>query len=90
MALDGSYQHDHASQLDATDASMDEVATVSNGLDRGRVHVEEQATFLRHDNDGVNVEIPSSPSLSMNRVSRPGSQVPSASNYAATQTMRRR
>ena len=26
MALDGSYLHDHAPQLDATDASMDEVA----------------------------------------------------------------
>ena len=85
MALDGSYLHDHASQLYATDASVDEVATVSNGLDRGRVYVEAQATLLRHDNNGVNVEIPSSPSLSMNRVSRPGSQVPSASNYAATQ-----
>ena len=46
MALDGSYLHDHASQLDATDASMDEVATVSNGLDRGRVYMEEQATLL--------------------------------------------
>ena len=59
MALDGSYLHDRASQLDATDASMDEVATVSNGLDRGRVYMEEQAILLRHDNNGVNVEIPS-------------------------------
>ena len=41
MALDGSNLHDRASQLDATDASMDEVATVSNGLDRGRVYMEE-------------------------------------------------
>ena len=40
MALDGSYLHDDASHLDATDASMDEVATVSDGLDRGRVHME--------------------------------------------------
>ena len=38
---------------------MDEVATVSNGLDRGRVYMEEQATLLRHDNNGVNAEIPS-------------------------------
>ena len=30
MALDGSCPHDRASQLDATDASLDEVATVSN------------------------------------------------------------
>ena len=49
MALDGSYLHDDASQLDAIDASMDEVATVSSGLDRGRVCMEEQATLLRHD-----------------------------------------
>ena len=59
MALDGSYLHDRASQLDATDASMDEVTTVSNGLDRGRVYMEEQAILLRHDNNGVNVEIQS-------------------------------
>ena len=58
MALDGSYLHDRASQLDATDASMYEVATVSNGLDRGRVYMEEQAILLRHDNNGLNVEIP--------------------------------
>ena len=38
---------------------MDEVATVSNGLDRGRVYVEEQAILLRHGNTGVNVEISS-------------------------------
>ena len=89
MALDGSYQHDRASQLDATDASMDEVATVSNGLDRGRVYMEEQAILLRHDNIGVNVEcrVPSSPLLFMNRVSRPGSQVPGASDYADTKTI---
>ena len=48
-----------ASQLGATDTSMDEVATVSNGLDRERVYMEEQAILLRHDNNGVNVEIPS-------------------------------
>ena len=59
MALDGSYLHDRGSQLDATDASMDEVATVSNGLDRGRVYMEEQAILLRHDNNCVNVEIQS-------------------------------
>ena len=59
MALDGSYLHDHASQLDATDASVDEVAAVSTGLDRERVYIKEQATVLRHDNNGVNVEIPS-------------------------------
>ena len=28
-------------------------------VDRGRVYMEEQATLLRHDNNGVNVEIPS-------------------------------
>ena len=59
MALDGSYLQDRASQLDATDASMDEVAAVSNGLDRGRVFMEEQAILLRHDNNGMFVEIPS-------------------------------
>ena len=49
---------DHASQLDATDASMDEVFCVSNGSDRGRVYMEEQATLLQHGDNGVNVEIP--------------------------------
>ena len=72
MALDGSYPHDRASQLDATDASMDEVATVSNGLDRGRVQVEEQAILLRHDNSGVNVEIPSAEqSITVHEQSQP-------------------
>ena len=56
---DGSYLHDRASQMDVTDASMDEVATVSNGFDRGRVYMEEQTILLRHDNNGVNVGIPS-------------------------------
>ena len=28
-------------------------------MGRGRVYMEEQATLLRHDNNGVNVEIPS-------------------------------
>ena len=41
MALAGSYLHDHALQLDVTDASMDEVDTGSNWSDRGRVYVEE-------------------------------------------------
>ena len=58
MALAGSYLHDHASQLDVTDASMDEVDTVSNGSDRGRVYMEEQATLLQHGDNGANVEIP--------------------------------
>ena len=58
MALAGSYLHDHASQLDVTDASMDEVDTVSNGSDRGRVDMEEQATRLQHGDKGANVEIP--------------------------------
>ena len=47
-----------------TDASMDEVDTVSNGSDRGRVYMEEQATGY------------SSPSLFMSRVGRPGSPSP--------------
>ena len=58
MALAGNYLHDHASQLDLTDASMDEVDTVSNGPDRGRDYMEEQATLLQHGNTGANVEIP--------------------------------
>ena len=58
MALAGSYLHDRASQLDVTFASMDEVDTVSNGSDRGRVNMEEQATRLQHGDNGANVEIP--------------------------------
>ena len=58
MALAGSNLHDHASQLDVTDASIDEVDTVSNGSDRGRVYMEEQATRLQHGDNGANVAIP--------------------------------
>ena len=58
MALAGSYLHDHASQLDVTDASMDEVDTVSSGSDRGRVHMEERATRPQHGDNGANFEIP--------------------------------
>ena len=55
MALAGSYLHDHASQLDVADASMDEVDTVSNGSDRGRVNMQEQATLPQHGDNGANV-----------------------------------
>ena len=33
---------------------------VSNGSDRGRVYMEEQATLLQHGDNGANVEIPNS------------------------------
>ena len=51
----------------------------TKGLDRGRVYMEEQATLPRHDNNGVNVEIPSAEQSIIVYEQSWG-----ASNYAAT------
>ena len=91
MALACSHLHDHASHLDVTDASM-EVVTVSNGSDRGRVYMEEQATRLQHGDNGANVEIPNAEqSIIVHEQSQPPwVPSPGATKSAAIQTMMRR